>query len=544
MISIIKKYPLALLMFVSALMLLPHLGLIQTNIMEARNLVTAREMVHNGHWVFTTLNGLPRYEKPPLPTWITAMFGLVFGFTNMFWLRLPVVLITLMLVYFFYKLMKEFKLENSQPLNASLILITSFYIFFGGRDNQWDIYTHAFMVASIYYLIKSFNHSTHLTKNLVLSGLFFGCSFLSKGPISLYALWLPFIIAYFFVYRINIKRNVALLFIVLFIGLITGLSWYIYIRLFDAANVHAAVSQESGRWRGYELKPIWYYWSFFTQSGVWTVPAFAALMYWYMKPRVTNLKAYQLAFWWTILSVVLLSLVPEKKSRYLLPVLIPMAMNTGFYLKYLIKNFKNIKSKLEITVVNFAFGLITIVALVIPFVLFFIMKQKLHSYLLWFITFAALSILSGAVMLNGLIKKQFNKTFYTIILYMCVIVVTVIPLSKIYYSNKNYYAASNLHSIEKKFNIKTYEVNGFEPEIIWDYGDVIPQLNKKDSLVTFPQDSVFGLMTNVGDIQSLKDEFKDYQFDKQATVDLNEVSKEKHGYNQRLAKEYYLVKKS
>ncbi len=542
--SIIKKYPLALLMLVSLLMLLPHLGLIQTNIMEARNLITAREMVHDGHWIFTTLNGLPRYEKPPLPTWITAMFGFIFGFTNMFWLRLPVLLVTLMLVYFFYKLTIEFNLENNQPLNAALILITSFYIFFGGRDNQWDIYTHAFMVASIYYLVKSFNQQTGLTKNLVVSGLFFGCSFLSKGPISLYALWLPFVIAYFLIYKSNLKRNLGLLFIVLIIGLITGFSWYIYIKLFDAANVHAAVSQESGRWRGYELKPVWYYWSFFTQSGIWTVPAFVSLMYWYMKPRVTNVKAYQLAFWWTILSVILLSLVPEKKSRYLLPVLIPMAMNTSFYIQYLIKNLSNIKSRIEIGVANFAFGLISMIALTIPFVLFFLMKKQVYQDLFWFTVFSVLSILLAAFMLNGLIKKQFYKTFYAIIFYMCVVVVTIIPLSKIYYSNKDYYAAFNLHSIEKKLNIKTYEVNGFEPEIIWNYGDVIPQLNKKDSFVTLPKDSVFGLLTNVGDIQSLKEKFKDYQFDKQATVDLNEVSKDKHGYNTRLAKEYYIVKKS
>jgi hypothetical protein len=72
----IKQYPLAVLMIVSVLMLFSHLGLIQTNIMEARNLISARRMVKDGHWIFTTLNNMPRYEKPPLPTWITAVFML------------------------------------------------------------------------------------------------------------------------------------------------------------------------------------------------------------------------------------------------------------------------------------------------------------------------------------------------------------------------------------------------------------------------------------------------------------------------------------
>lgn len=45
---------------------------ITPDIMESRNLVTAREMVHDGHWLVPTMNGELRLEKPPLPTWITA----------------------------------------------------------------------------------------------------------------------------------------------------------------------------------------------------------------------------------------------------------------------------------------------------------------------------------------------------------------------------------------------------------------------------------------------------------------------------------------
>jgi 4-amino-4-deoxy-L-arabinose transferase-like glycosyltransferase len=43
------------------------------DIMEARNIVTAREMVQDGHWMVPTMNGELRLEKPPLPTWITAV---------------------------------------------------------------------------------------------------------------------------------------------------------------------------------------------------------------------------------------------------------------------------------------------------------------------------------------------------------------------------------------------------------------------------------------------------------------------------------------
>lgn len=45
--------------------------------MEARNMVTAREMVHDGNWLVPTMNGDLRLEKPPLPTWLTAVAEMI-----------------------------------------------------------------------------------------------------------------------------------------------------------------------------------------------------------------------------------------------------------------------------------------------------------------------------------------------------------------------------------------------------------------------------------------------------------------------------------
>ena len=50
-----------------------HNQAIFVDIMESRNLVTAREMVSDGNWLIPTMNGELRLEKPPLPTWIAAM---------------------------------------------------------------------------------------------------------------------------------------------------------------------------------------------------------------------------------------------------------------------------------------------------------------------------------------------------------------------------------------------------------------------------------------------------------------------------------------
>lgn len=60
---------LAILLYASAF---THRAVLGVGIMEARNLITAREMIETGHWFLPTLHGKPRLAKPPLPTWHTA----------------------------------------------------------------------------------------------------------------------------------------------------------------------------------------------------------------------------------------------------------------------------------------------------------------------------------------------------------------------------------------------------------------------------------------------------------------------------------------
>jgi 4-amino-4-deoxy-L-arabinose transferase-like glycosyltransferase len=64
----LNKYPFLLLTLLCIAIFMVHLDALWVNIMEARNFVTAREMLQKGNWVLTTLNEEPRYQKPPLPT--------------------------------------------------------------------------------------------------------------------------------------------------------------------------------------------------------------------------------------------------------------------------------------------------------------------------------------------------------------------------------------------------------------------------------------------------------------------------------------------
>ncbi|PWA06680.1 hypothetical protein DB891_15460 [Flavobacterium laiguense] len=512
--------------------------------MEARNFITAREMATNNHWILTTINDLPRYEKPPLPTWLTAVSGIIFGFDSIYGMRFPVVLITLLLVFGVYKLSEKLGLSKQQNFHNGLILITSFYIYFAGRDNQWDMYTHSFMVVCILFLWDLLNEPKKPLFNAVMAGLFFGFSFLCKGPISVYALLLPFLIAYGFTYKFQLKNKKMYLLLILLLGIIIGLSWPLYVKWVDPITYLKVTKLESGRWGNYNTRPFYYYWSFFTQSGIWTVPALIALIYPYLKNKVCNLKAYQFTLIWTLAAVVLLSIVPEKKSRYLLPVLIPMALNTGFYIEYLISNFKNITLKKEKGIVYFAFGLIGIVCIAIPVGIFIKVKNEIVGFEFWLIGLTLSLLTIGYVIFTNLRNKKFIKVFYAIIAVQVAVVVFGIPFTKLILKNPDYASAKAIRKTEKSLGVRTYEINSFTPEIIWDYGFSMPiLLNKETNKLNLPLENKFGLLVSETDSIVSKKEFKNYSLRKVSYIDMNHIPKESKKHNDRLTRIYYIVTK-
>lgn len=539
MLKLIDKYPVCLIVLVCIAIFFSNLDVIYVNIMEARNFVSAREMVQNGNWLLTTMNDAPRYEKPPLPTWLTAISASLFGVHNLIALRLPAALMALVLVLSFYKLVLEFIRNNKLALYAALILVTSFYIIFSGRNGQWDIFTHSFMVLSIYFSIKTIIHPSRQWLFVTLSAVFFGCAFLSKGPVSLYALWLPFIIALITGYRSLLKRRHILIFLFfLLLGLGIGLSWYVYVRIEDPASFLKIAEQETGNWTSYNVRPFYYYWSFFTQSGIWTIPAFTALLYPYLRDKVSDKKAYTFSFVWTMTAVVLLSIIPEKKSRYLLPVLIPMALNTAFYIEYLINNFKNIKKSEKLSVF-FNFGLIGLIGVLFPIAGFIFFRGKLEGLFLNFILAALLLFLAGLGILIYLKRQELKKVFLLTIAFTCIILAVGFPLTKALYTNTNF---KNISSLET--DLKLYSYGEISPEVIWHLGHSAPDI-KHSGQVQIPKENRFGILVSPQFQNELKRIFaNEFDVQKLNTFDINYTASPKQSaYKDRLLTHYFILEK-
>lgn len=529
----------AILFFVSGLLLLSGLDKIDVNIMEARNFISAREMVENKEYLLTTLNNQPRYEKPPLPTWLTAIAGATFGFDSLFAMRLPVVFATLLLVFCFYYFSLIMGLGAKHALFNALVLITSFYIFFAGRDNQWDMYTHSFMMVGIFFLWKLFHDDSNQWRNSLLSGLFLGFSMLSKGPVSVYALFLPFLISYGIVFRIPFRRKWKYIMAVFMSGLVLGASWYVYVRLKDPESFTAIASRETSNWGSYEVKPFYYYWNFFLQTGLWAIPSLIALFYPYLKSRVSNLKAYRFAVLWTLLSIILLSAIPEKKVRYLVPALIPLALTTGFYIEYLIRSFKSNTAKWENNLVYFFSGLIALVGFAYPFALIFVLKGKLMSHLLIAVFSSVLMYGCTFFVVRGMTTRSFSAIFYAMVALFVSVVIALVPLSKEVVYNPDYASAKKARHFEKEYGVKSYSLSAVAPEIIWNFGKSIPILEQKGAQVCLPNENQFALLVDRKDSASLRSQFPQFEISILCRINLYY----KKSMKDRLVKDYYLFRR-
>ncbi|MDN3595067.1 ArnT family glycosyltransferase [Zunongwangia endophytica] len=533
------RYLLALIC-VCILIFFFNLDAIYINIMEARNFGSAREMLTLDHWLLTTLNDIPRYEKPPLPTWLTAISAKIFGIERLWALRMPAACAATLLTVSLYKFSELINITRKQAFIAALVAVTSFYIIFSGRNGQWDIFTHSFMMVSIYFLFQLFNDDKKLWHNTLLGGIFFGFSILSKGPVSFYTLFLPFVIAYTIVYKLHhSKRKWPALIVFLILGLSVGLWWFAYVRIADPIAFLDIAKDEAANWGNYNTRPFYYYWSFFTQSGIWTIPSFVALLYPYLKNKVSNKKAYQFAILWTLISVILLSIIPEKKSRYLLPVLIPMALNTSFYIEYLFRNYSISKLK-EKWIVHFNFGLIAILGITFPIVAPFFLKLSGIYYLWYILTSIALAGI-GFGIFYFFKKKKIAKIFYLTISFICITIIFGFPLVDTLINNPNYKAFSELRKLSEKQQFEVYEYKSFSPEIIWNYGEPIPIL-KDNASFSLPKEKIFGLLIPPNDTIT-SEMFSKYSIEKVDRYDLNQVNPNKSGYKDRLIRDFYLLKK-
>lgn len=306
-------------------------GILVPDIMESRNIVTAREMVDDGHWLVPTMNGDLRLEKPPLPTWIIAV-GEIVSPDNLSLQRGYSGVAAVFLILCFYSFAK--RILNVPPLLPTLLLCTCYNIILAGRTATWDIFCHAFMMGAIYQLSLALLSPRCSWKRFMAAGILIGLSIMSKGPVSLYALLLPFLVGFIVCYRhqITMKGKAGALSVMILSAIVIGCWWYAYIFLYQSDAMTRVAGTESGSWLNHSVRPWYYYWKFFLETGIWSLLLLTAIFLPLTRKSMRRDKRFLFPFLWMAATLFLLSLLPEKKSRYLLPILLSACYVMGYLL--------------------------------------------------------------------------------------------------------------------------------------------------------------------------------------------------------------------
>jgi 4-amino-4-deoxy-L-arabinose transferase-like glycosyltransferase len=319
-----------------------HRDILGVDIMEARNLITAREMIDTGHWFLPTLHGELRLAKPPLPTWLTAaamLLGNAGMDTDLAVNRVPSALAGLLLAASLFGLTRFWTKSSRAAAWATAFLATSYMFVLMARRNSWDIYCHAFMLAAVWGLAVILESSVPRRRLAVGTGLLLGLSGLSKGPVAFYALLLPFVAAMLGTggWR-GFRARWRDLCLALGIGVALSASWSVAAWLAVPHDFAGMISAERGAWLTRHTKPFWFYLQFPLLTGIWAIAACASLWPGQARKHVERLLPYWRPALWTLGSVALLMLVPEKKDRYLLPSMIPLCQLMGVHLEGLLRD--------------------------------------------------------------------------------------------------------------------------------------------------------------------------------------------------------------
>lgn len=379
-----------------------HNNALPVDYMESRNLATAQEMVRNGNYLVPTMNEELRLEKPPLPTWIAAAVECISP-DNIVLQRSAAGLAATMMVLFLYLLVAHIARSRTLGLMSALVCATSYGMIMIGRNATWDIYCHSFMLAAIYFMVLGFDSKKTPWTQFFWAGVFLGLSFMSKGPVSFYVLLLPFLIIYTWVFRPRMRYKWSALALMIVVFVVLSSWWPLYINIFHSEVARATLEKETSAWMSHNVRPFYYYWKFAAEAGIWTLFWVSSIVYVFFKQKNEDKRAvFVFSILWMVLSLVLLSVIPEKKTRYLVPLLIPGAINTAFLFYYTAKFVLTRKEKF---LLRFNGALVGVILLALPvayYILF--VKEELASLTMLVVTAIVYAFLGIFILLTVLTK--------------------------------------------------------------------------------------------------------------------------------------------
>ena len=488
MIFSIKIKKIMALSFVLFATIFLYCDLVPVNIMEARNFITAREMIQGGSWLLPTMNGELRIAKPPLPTWITAVFMQWAGTdTNLIANRIPAGVAALLLAVFTYLMVKRITGDGEAALMSLLVLATSYIFMLSARKNAWDIFSVSFMTGAVWAMTEAFMNKGGRFLYLVLCSLLMACAFYSKGPVPFWVILAPFIISFMITFGLKeLKDNRRVLLLAFLFCAILSAAWPLYIYLNTPHTAAAVVSKESTGWFTKHTEPLWYYLLHFQEIvGIWVFFLFYGLVAPFIRK---NWKPGERLFvFWFILTIVFISVFPEKKLRYLLPAVVPGAVVSAVAIGHL-----KDASAIARRVIYGAFCLVTgVVLFAAAGALIYYSQGKLLPLL--GVPFLACS---GGLIVYMYVKNLNEKSPMIAIIGICLCLVFLPPVLTDHLGQDEAAPFMHLRGVSDYRMKEFYSFGELPPEVIWASGRIIRPMTEKalDELIV--KGSPFILMTD------------------------------------------------
>ncbi len=479
------------------------------DLMEARNFITAREMVENNNFLIPTLNGFLRFEKPPLPTWFTAgIMKLTGNMTDEYILRIPVAICSVLFIILLYYFMKLLTKDSFKSFLVAFVGTTTFMLIKIGNENTWDIYTYIFAFGAITFILKGFQEKK--TRDFIIGGIFLAGSILSKGPVGIYGLVIPFLISYTAVFGFkDLKLNLKKIFLMVFIATVLSSVWAIVVYSKYPDIFLSVLKKEEKTWSTRHTESFIYYIDYFVYMGVWIFFSFMAVIYSWSRKRNSNKNISKFIFLWNILVILFLSFIKMKKKRYGIPIYMTSAMSVGIICEYYYNKIWNELKKSDRILLNVQGIFMCVISFAIPIILFLkgymIGSISLKYMLMIFIIFISFGVLT----LNFIVRKK--ELSIKFIIFGSGILMLITNISTNWFFDRNFIKKTNelieyqkIKVVRKNPPISDVYGKYYEIEDVWRIGKNIKNYDENTNL---PNEFIF-----FGDVpEEILDNYKIYK---------------------------------
>src|SRR5215470_8047065 len=375
-----------------------------------------RVMYERNDWLVPRLNGQIYADKPALYFWLALMISKLAGGVNEWTVRLPAALAGLGLVLVTYQFGKTF-FDRQTGFLSGLVLATTSRLLWESRFLRLDTVLSFFLFLGFYLFLKAFTKKGS-DRNYLLAYLCFALATLTKGPIGLALPGLAILGLIAFhrqwerIREIHVVSGcvVVALVIIPWLGLLHLRGEDQWLRDFIwTHNIQNYALEPIGH-----VRPFYYYFVNLPPDFLpWTLLVPGALLFYFpWRERLRDPATLALVCWFAAIFI-FFSTSKSKIAYYLLPLLPPVALLVGCYLRALItdKRTQGMHWNLTAGFLYLLVCLLGITGAALPAVVY-----RLERELFLWALLSAVVLVGGSIsMFVFLRRKQLEHVFLTVL---------------------------------------------------------------------------------------------------------------------------------